>query len=60
MSDSRDDQPGPREQENEAGRKASEDSTTVGSSVRWEDILALQDLDPALDRKMHLLNNVSI
>lgn len=31
-----------------------------GSSLRsGEDILALQDLDPALNMKMHLVNNVS-
>lgn len=24
-----------------------------------EDILALQDLDPGMDKKMHLVNNVS-
>lgn len=25
-----------------------------------EDILALQDLDPGMDKKMHLVNNVSV
>lgn len=31
-----------------------------GSSLRsGEDILSLQDLDPALNMKMHLVNNVS-
>ncbi len=29
-----------------------------GSSLKGEDILALQDLDPALNMKMHLVNNV--
>ena len=29
-----------------------------GSSLNGEDILALQDLDPALNLKMHLVNNV--
>ncbi|KAK0634400.1 major facilitator superfamily domain-containing protein [Bombardia bombarda] len=28
-----------------------------GGSLKGEDILALQDLDPALNRKMHLVNN---
>lgn len=30
-----------------------------GSVLIKEDILALQDLDPALNAKMHLVNNVS-
>jgi hypothetical protein len=30
-----------------------------GSSLKGEDVLALQDLDPALNMKMHLVNNVS-
>lgn len=31
-----------------------------GSSIKGgEDVLALQDLDPALNMKMHLVNNVS-
>jgi hypothetical protein len=30
-----------------------------GGSHRGEDILSLQDLDPALNMKMHLVNNVS-
>jgi hypothetical protein len=29
-------------------------------SAKGEDILALQDLDPALNMKMYLVNNVSI
>lgn len=34
--------------------------TADGSSLHdGEDILALQDLDPALNMKMHLVNNVS-
>jgi len=33
--------------------------TAEGGSIRGgEDILALQDLDPALNMKMHLVNNV--
>lgn len=31
----------------------------VSSVNKGEDILALQDLDPALNAKMHLVNNVS-
>lgn len=31
----------------------------VSSLRKGEDILALQDLDPALNAKMHLVNNVS-
>lgn len=31
----------------------------VSSVRKGEDILALQDLDPALNAKMHLVNNVS-
>lgn len=35
--------------------------TTQSSSVGdAEDILALQDLDPALNAKMHLVNNVRL
>lgn len=30
-----------------------------GSSVNGSDVLALQDVDPALNMKMHLVNNVS-
>ena len=29
-----------------------------GGSLKGEDILALQDLDPALNMKMYLVNNV--
>jgi hypothetical protein len=29
-----------------------------GSSLQGEDVLALQDLDPALNMKMHIVNNV--
>ncbi len=29
-----------------------------GGSLNGEDLLALQDLDPALNMKMHLVNNV--
>jgi len=36
------------------GRRMSTESHASG-----EDILALQDLDPAMNRKMHLVNNVS-
>ncbi len=31
-----------------------------GSSLKGEDLLALQDLDPALNMKMHLVNNVRL
>lgn len=31
-----------------------------GSSIKGEDILQLQDLDPALNQKMHLVNNVCL
>jgi hypothetical protein len=30
-----------------------------GSSMKSEDVLGLQDLDPAMNMKMHLINNVS-
>lgn len=30
-----------------------------GSSITGDDILALQDLDPVMNMKMHLVNNVS-
>jgi hypothetical protein len=43
-------------------KRAAEDVVDVrrdGSvSLKGEDILALQDLDPALNMKMHLVNNV--
>ena len=29
-------------------------------SIRGEDVLSMQDLDPALNRKMHLVNNVGL
>jgi hypothetical protein len=36
------------------------DAHSDGSaSLKGEDVLALQDLDPALNMKMHLVNNVS-
>jgi hypothetical protein len=41
---------------NEPGVLTSGDAT---SSLKGEDILALQDLDPAMHMKMHLVNNVS-
>jgi hypothetical protein len=31
-----------------------------GSSVNGSDILSLQDIDPAMNMKMHLVNNVSV
>lgn len=31
-----------------------------GSTVRGEDVLAKQDLDPALNKKMHIVNNVGV
>lgn len=34
-------------------------SSTEVDSLRKEDILALQDIDPALNAKMYLVNNVS-
>lgn len=30
-----------------------------GSSIAGSDVLALQDIDPAMNMKMHLVNNVS-
>lgn len=35
------------------------DDSEASSLRKGEDILALQDLDPALNAKMHLVNNVS-
>lgn len=35
------------------------DDGDVASVRKGEDLLALQDLDPALNAKMHLVNNVS-
>ncbi|KFA78998.1 hypothetical protein S40288_00542 [Stachybotrys chartarum IBT 40288] len=40
-----------------AGHGPNELLSTDGSSTRGEDILSLQDLDPALNMKMHLVNN---
>lgn len=42
-----------------AGHGPNELLSMDGSSMRGEDILSLQDLDPALNMKMHLVNNVS-
>lgn len=41
--------------EGESGFPAREDASSVHSG---EDILSMQDLDPALNMKMHLVNNV--
>lgn len=35
-----------------------DDTRTSQSSGNAEEVLALQDLDPALNAKMHLVNNV--
>ncbi len=34
-------------------------SDDLGSIHSGEDILGMQDMDPALNKKMHLVNNVS-
>lgn len=37
---------------------AQEQGDEIASSIGKEDILALQEIDPALNAKMHLVNNV--
>lgn len=43
----------------EEKRATTTSDSEVSSVSKGEDILALQDLDPALNAKMHLVNNVS-
>ena len=40
------------------GSLPSDGTASTSSSLKGEDVLALQDLDPALNMKMHLVNNV--
>jgi hypothetical protein len=45
--------------EKRLGDDVSELPTADYNSLGGEDVLSLQDLDPALNKKMHLVNNVS-
>jgi hypothetical protein len=44
----------------DAGGDVSERSNVDEESLKGLDVLSLHDLDPALNRKMHLVNNVSV
>lgn len=41
-----------------SGDKSRVPSASEESCLKGEDVLGLQDLDPAMNRKMHLVNNV--
>lgn len=54
--------PGPLEKKIGGGEEAlayHDSAIDATSTHSGEDVLALQDLDPALNMKMHLVNNVS-
>ncbi len=49
---------GPQMEEVGAEAKLQKPSDVDGAVHKGEDILAMQDLDPVLNAKMHLVNNV--
>jgi hypothetical protein len=52
----------PRQSGHREGKRSGDDVQAAyrndSTSLKGEDALALQDLDPALNAKMHLVNNV--